>query len=102
MTNKMRDRIWGGLIGTGGAVISGIILFWMAGFRVEAQALDKLVNDKIGRNEFEKFEIQNNRDHEELKKENNTDLLLMEKRLKDYYDKRHEDMKDFIEAITNN
>lgn len=99
MTQRVKDKIIGAIIGTSSSLVVGIILIFVSGMRADAKAFKNLVNDKLDKIEFEQFLIKNKEELERIELQNASGLENMEKRLKDYYDTRHEDLKDFMKEI---
>lgn len=66
MTQRMKDKIVGGLIGTASGVVVGLVLFFFGGIRTEAQSFKDLVNEKVDKGEFMEFKEENKEQHLEI------------------------------------
>ena len=54
MTQRMKDKVIGGFIGTASGLIVGIVLFFFGGVKTEAQAFRELVDSKVDAVYYEK------------------------------------------------
>lgn len=101
----MKDKVYGGVIGTVGSIIAGLTMIWFSGIRTNAQANKKALDSKLDVIVFEKFVVENKKQHLELKKysDDKLDMVLeyiesgfkgVDTRIEDlkyYWDKTHKD-----------
>lgn len=88
----MRDRLWGGLIGTSSAVIASVIILWITGAIANAQAMKNSINSKVSIEEFEKHKEEELKKYEELKRDSEKQL----DDFKNHVDKRIDDTQTLI------
>lgn len=95
MTQRMKDKLIGGVIGTVSGLIVGLVLFFFGGVRMEAQAFEDLVDSKVDKEVFQEFKEVNEKEHLKLEAARKSDLETVTK----HFDTRIEDLKEWIKLL---
>jgi len=63
MTQRMKDKVVGGVIGTSSALLVSLVMFFFGGVRTDAQSFKALVNSKVDRIELDEYKEQQDKRH---------------------------------------
>lgn len=71
MTGRNKDKIIGGLIGTGSSIMAGIALFSFTSVKTDSRDFKKLVDSKLDKSEYYQDQEQRWEQHDKFQAVNN-------------------------------
>lgn len=93
MTRRMKDKLYGAILGTSGSIIAGLVLLFFGWLRTDAKEYEQALKQKVDVIEFKEFTKQNEVDHIELRQYSDQNM----KNLKDHIDTRFDDLFRYLD-----